>query len=310
VVLEFLYFFFYPGAFAEFKDQFSGLSSLQQLKIYCAGSWHNLVLAASSYVCLLVLPIFLFPFYYKVPGVAIADIERDSILYDSLHSSDVIISLADCKIASREDWRSCFDYLLSDNSYKGFCSSNQVKILDPNLCCDNFQSTNSSILCFVTSTNNRICASGREVANGKYCKNDGDCEGSCFKPVLQPEESLIKITLINGSFVLLLGHPFSLYYSLPFIVDVLPRQIFWFLSLNLPLFVERFLSYLMSISAALGFLNLAPIFYLDGAYATNTLIQLFFPSLSMQKRNQICKFVFSCTSLLLISNLILSFFTI
>jgi membrane-associated protease RseP (regulator of RpoE activity) len=92
--------------------------------------------------------------------------------------------------------------------------------------------------------------------------------------------------------------------EVPDVSDFLPRT--WPFSPQWPMSIERFLSYLMSISAALGLLNLAPIFYLDGAYAFQTLVDIFASSLSRHMRNQISKSIFSFTLILMVTNMGLS----
>lgn len=36
--------FIYPGAFVNIREELRDLAPLKQLKIYCAGAWHNAVL--------------------------------------------------------------------------------------------------------------------------------------------------------------------------------------------------------------------------------------------------------------------------
>lgn len=92
--------FLYPGAFAEFKEELTGLGWLPQLKIYCAGSWHNIVLSGFSYLCLFLLPLGLFPLYYNAGGVVITRVEPESVMHGSIKPMDVITSVGDCsKIA-------------------------------------------------------------------------------------------------------------------------------------------------------------------------------------------------------------------
>ena len=88
--------FLYPGAFAEFKEDFTSLSVVQQLKIYCAGSWHNLVLGLFAYLCILLMPTLLFPFYRVADGAVVLHLEKDTILDGVIHRSDIITRLGDC----------------------------------------------------------------------------------------------------------------------------------------------------------------------------------------------------------------------
>ncbi len=77
--------FFYPGAYVNFTDDFSQITHFQQLKIYCAGCFHNIVLAVLSALVLFSLPLILSPLYfnenngalvthvYEVKGIIIGD---------------------------------------------------------------------------------------------------------------------------------------------------------------------------------------------------------------------------------------------
>jgi len=305
--------FLYPGAFAEFKEEFSGLLPIQQLKIFCAGSWHNITLSAFSYICIFMLPIILFPCYQAAGGVVITHVEEGSVLDGSLGPLQIVTSLGDCVVNNRKEWRSCFDYLLSDEyNKKGYCVSDNVAILDSELCCHG-TNINSSLYCFeITSSSqpSKICAIAKDVVKQGIFGiiNDDNCKGQWLQPVLSSGESLIKIVLQNNSFLLFVGPPAALWFSIPSVGDFLPRISLF--DVRWPIFLEKFFSYVLSISSALGILNLAPVFYLDGAYATTTLLQLFAPSIPNQKRIKICNIIFYCTSFLLIANVILSFFSI
>lgn len=57
-------FFIYPGAFVDLNsDDLSRSNPLKQLRIYCAGVWHNFILCIISCIFIFFLPWFLFPFY-------------------------------------------------------------------------------------------------------------------------------------------------------------------------------------------------------------------------------------------------------
>ena len=54
----------YPGAFVElFTEQLQVISPMRQLRIYCAGVWHNFIIVVLAMLTLLVLPWLLMPFY-------------------------------------------------------------------------------------------------------------------------------------------------------------------------------------------------------------------------------------------------------
>jgi len=54
----------YPGAFVDIAtDQLLSLSPWQQLRIFCAGVWHNFIIVVVAVVILVSLPTLLAPFY-------------------------------------------------------------------------------------------------------------------------------------------------------------------------------------------------------------------------------------------------------
>ena len=62
-----------PAAFVQLPTEiFEGLSPRNQLKVVCAGVWHNLVLVLVSASLILSAPIILFPFYSSTDGIVIA----------------------------------------------------------------------------------------------------------------------------------------------------------------------------------------------------------------------------------------------
>ena len=66
-------FFIYPGAYVDIQPP-EGLPAFGQLKIYCAGAWHNLVIALLCFGLLFFLPFLLTPFYSTGGGAVIAQI--------------------------------------------------------------------------------------------------------------------------------------------------------------------------------------------------------------------------------------------
>jgi len=54
----------YPGAYVDLNSEdLAKANPLKQLRIYCAGVWHNFILCILACVLIFGLPWFLFPFY-------------------------------------------------------------------------------------------------------------------------------------------------------------------------------------------------------------------------------------------------------
>ena len=72
-----------PGAFVRLEEGLlPQLPTRAQLKVYCAGAWHNLVLAVLCVIATSSMPFALFPFYQKSVSSGLAlDLPRDSPFY-------------------------------------------------------------------------------------------------------------------------------------------------------------------------------------------------------------------------------------
>ena len=73
-------FIVYPGAFVDlYTDHLQVISPLRQLRIYCAGVWHNFVLVLLAISILITLPWTLVPMYALGNGVCITSVSDVSI---------------------------------------------------------------------------------------------------------------------------------------------------------------------------------------------------------------------------------------
>ena len=65
----------YPGAFVDLSSEhLQVVSPLRQLRIYCAGVWHNFVIVVVALLVLVSLPVVLVPFYSTGQAVAITNV--------------------------------------------------------------------------------------------------------------------------------------------------------------------------------------------------------------------------------------------
>ncbi|OXB63537.1 hypothetical protein ASZ78_006066 [Callipepla squamata] len=116
-------FIVYPGAFVDlFTTHLQLISPVQQLRIFCAGVWHNFVLGVVSFMVLFLLPAILFPFYYTGVGALVTEVAEDSPANGprGLFVGDIVTSLQDCPIYGVEDWNSCLGDI-SQKSQIGYC---------------------------------------------------------------------------------------------------------------------------------------------------------------------------------------------
>ena len=67
----------YPGAFVDlFTEHLAVISPLRQLRIYCAGVWHNFILVLIAVGFLLILPSVLSLGYVSNQGAVILDLSK------------------------------------------------------------------------------------------------------------------------------------------------------------------------------------------------------------------------------------------
>ena len=85
----------YPGAFVDLSSEhLQVVSPLRQLRIYCAGVWHNFVIVVVALIVLLSQPALLMPFYSTGQAVAITSVAEVKLLTSlraELISHDLVI---------------------------------------------------------------------------------------------------------------------------------------------------------------------------------------------------------------------------
>lgn len=99
----------YVGAFVELHTEQLHLSRpIQQLRIACAGVWHNFIVFLCALGLLAAMPTLLFPWYSRGSGVVVTEVAPQSALENSLFPGDVIVSLGrSCPVTSAEAWTAC-----------------------------------------------------------------------------------------------------------------------------------------------------------------------------------------------------------
>jgi len=296
--------FVYPGAFVDLReDTFVNIAPWKQLKIACAGAWHNFVLSLLALVIASIfLPLLLTPFYHRVSaGVVVTSINVNSVLEHAISTGDVITSVNGCSIdqtVESSTWRSCL--LLAMNSASpGHCHPRSA-LPRPSSSCDDLQH-NTSLSCFSEAENpvDRYVLHPRDVVkeDSTLCYNDNSCgqhgdqvclffvfnaeqpqSSAALETSLPMREKLLRLSVRNKRFILFVGHPSELWNAIE-VDEYETRKIPFFGSGDgpscllcwIPSRIKTFLVYLASLSSALGLINIAPIFYLDGHWVISAL---------------------------------------
>lgn len=316
----------YPGAFVDLStEHLQVVSPIRQLRIYCAGVWHNFVIVILAIMVLLFLPLFLLPFYHSGNAVAITYVVEDSPVSGpkGLTLGDIVTGIDNCRVFSVNDWTDCLD-LSREKDIDGFCiPSNSIDPMD--IAISAYVTTTGNVECCPNTTNTHICFGytnaknssilhsclpARSTSERHRCHVADDCNNSklsmaCVKPSLDNITRLLRIVIQGRQPVLFLGHPLDLYYSVS-LSNYVP---YWsFISLNLPYILETFCKYLISLSGALAILNVVPCYALDGQWILSALIELTLKSIvkTHEKRMLLYTVVLSFGTFLLGANIVIA----
>ncbi|KAM6447160.1 membrane-bound transcription factor site-2 protease isoform 1-T1 [Liasis olivaceus] len=299
-------FIVYPGAFVDlFTTHLQLISPIQQLRIFCAGVWHNFVLGVGSLVVLFFLPAILYPFYYTGAGALVTEVTQDSPANGprGLFVGDLVTSLQDCSVHSVEDWNACLGKIYQ-KPQTGYCIKTSIlqqlsfptrgfKRLDGTVeCCSNNSLTD---VCFSYSNNlnshliQYACLPARKtIEASQLCQTNKDCPkdfipSMCVTPSLENQTRLIRVKHPPQIDMLFVGHPLHLQYTVS-LSSFIPR--YSFLTLDLPVIMETFCKYLISLSGALAVINAIPCFALDGQWILNSFLEATASTFIVEKQNR------------------------
>ncbi|XP_028333105.1 membrane-bound transcription factor site-2 protease [Gouania willdenowi] len=320
----------YPGAFVDlFTTHLNLVSPAQQLRIFCAGVWHNFVLCVAALAFLFLLPVLLFPVYSTGSGALVTEVVQGSAADGprGLSVGDIVTGLESCPVRGVEDWTSCLSHL-SHVPQTGYCipvaslqpswaHGRAFRRLDGTMdCCSNSSLTD---LCFSymkpQAKNSRereyACMPVRKMVMGTpVCRVNSDCSthahtaSVCVTPSLENQTRFIRVTHPPNTHMLFVGYPPHLQYAVS-LTNFVPR--FSFLHLDLPVFIETFCKYVVSLSGALAVVNSVPCFALDGQWMLNALLEATLVTVVTErsKREMIGFFLLLMGSALLAANVAL-----
>lgn len=316
----------YPGAFVDLStEHLQVVSPIRQLRIYCAGVWHNFVIVIFAILALIFLPLFLLPFYHSGHSAVITGVLENSPVSGpkGLVVGGVVTSIDSCRVSSVSDWVSCL-HASMEQDIVGFCipmdtvdqldisTSAYVTLMGNIECCSNLTNTH---VCFgyvpsKSSAAQHSCLPARSTSERPRCHAVDDCFDPnssmvCAKPSLDNSTRLLRILLHGRQPVLFLGHPLDLYYSVS-LSNYVPYSSF--IPLNLPYILETFCKYLISLSGALAILNVVPCYALDGQWILSALIELTMKSLikTPEMRTLLYTVIISFGTFLLGANIVIA----
>ncbi|GCB76031.1 hypothetical protein scyTo_0019835, partial [Scyliorhinus torazame] len=121
-------FVIYPGAFVDlYTNHLQLISPIQQLRVFCAGVWHNFILALMALLGLYSLPIFLFPLYYTGSGALVTELTENSPASGprGLSVGDFVKYVENCSVDSVENWHKCIEDI-SVKPQIGYCIKEEI----------------------------------------------------------------------------------------------------------------------------------------------------------------------------------------
>ncbi|XP_071801549.1 membrane-bound transcription factor site-2 protease-like isoform X2 [Asterias amurensis] len=322
----------YPGAFVDLhSDHLQAISPARQLRIYCAGIWHNLVLVALGIFVFYALPYLLSPLYITGAGVIITDVLKYSPVsgHRGLSAGSHVTSINGCPVYDTSDWSKCLGSAVF-YPQPGFCMQlGKVQQYSKDVplyrgyggqieCCRN---DSVSELCFFYEMGSEVgapqkhyaCLEARPLTDLPRCFKGSDCvqtrKTACLQPSLDNSSRLLRVYLTTGKPVLYVGDTYLFGYSLS-VTNYIPR--YRFLPLSLPDVIELFCKYLISFSGALAILNAIPCYALDGQYILKAFMEHTLASRisSTSDRNLIYSLILLFGTLLLGANLVLALFAL
>ncbi|CAF0952100.1 unnamed protein product [Brachionus calyciflorus] len=307
--------FIFPGAYVDLcTEHIMVISPLRQLRIFCAGVWHNFVLVLVSLAIIQAHPYLTKHLFDK--RVHVTSISSDSPLASSIKINSVITKIFDCDITNSYSYFQCL-YKNEIESSSGFCiSSNKIyklasftietdKVL--NECCNLNSSMTNYCFKWKQEQNSYGCLPARKVTEGKTCIKNCD-QDICVFPISTNSTKLVRIEFDSEPAVLFVGSIKELIYTV-FIDGSLPKYKFIPKFLNSGLIL--LLKYIVAFSGAIGILNLVPCFALDGQYILASLLAINkksedFTSIP-QKRPFIYIIIIFFGTFLLLVNILLAF---
>jgi S2P endopeptidase len=115
----------FPGAYVDLcTDHLIVISPIRQLRIFCAGVWHNFMLVLIAFALLKSHPIFIDNLFIKKPHVS--SVFTESPLKSIIPHHTVIYSVGNCKVNSAFSFYDCL-YRIDKNSIEsnGYCIQNE-----------------------------------------------------------------------------------------------------------------------------------------------------------------------------------------
>ncbi|XP_067943601.1 membrane-bound transcription factor site-2 protease-like isoform X2 [Watersipora subatra] len=307
----------YPGAFVDMDDQtLFAVSPWRQLRIFCGGVWHNIVIVIVGVACLYTLPLTLSPFYTVHEDLILVSHTENSVVQgeSGLFPGDIITQMDDVRVSSVSEWINHLVNSLDSQSITSYSvpeaifmkqekpivqSSKQCECGDVNHIC--FQASLKADK--PLAEDDRRCMNAREVITYSRCPKMSTVK--CVTPYISHLDNSTRLVVLYRSKkppVLFYGHPAELHQS----GEVAPRSDST--PLWIPYSLENIFKCFVSLSGALAILNIIPCYALDGQHIARALVSLILSRWSKESKELVLTLMVLCGTILLCGNLLLAMY--
>ena len=176
-----------PGAYVRING-LDNLSPIAQLRVYCAGVWHNVVSAMVALATVLLLPMFMSGAYKRGHGALVVDVPRLSPLHGHLQPGDIILGMGRFSVIDGgPSFRGAIASLIHANDSVGFCVSSNVlrDMANPsNHCCEHTflhaSQRSGRTQCFQEQdrAHSTLCLDPAVVSSRPTCRRTSDCDSA------------------------------------------------------------------------------------------------------------------------------------
>lgn len=168
-----------PGAFVRLTG-INDMPPLTQLRVYCAGAWHNAISAAVALAVVAAIPLISFPFFHTGSGALVVHVPPVSPLAGHIHPGDVVAAIGTSSIIDGGDsFRSAVHTLVDSPRSVGFClPQRMLKTLSRgSSCCASPQSKSDAVECFrpLGLSAKPVCLETAALATRPICRSALDC---------------------------------------------------------------------------------------------------------------------------------------
>ncbi|XP_012261670.1 membrane-bound transcription factor site-2 protease [Athalia rosae] len=279
------------------SEQLGALPIYNQLRILCAGVWHNIVLATLAAATLILTTWLWAPLFTVGQGVTVKTILPNSPLLGptGLLERDTIYKINDCHVNDGDDWYHCILTAVRQPT-PGYCITQKLiqdhdesvpawHMANGAVSCCGDDSEEGGSLCFEyiegppaapLQLPPHSCLPARLVIlnTQRFCQYSHHCaphEMHCMQPSLDNVTKVVQIKRREGKDVLFIGHPGEIYRTVD-VSDWVPK--YSFLSSDVPEALALLCKYVTVFSAGLAIVNVVPCFYFDGQYIVGALFLL------------------------------------